>query len=194
MNIQPIELTGMRAKLVPMREEHIDGLFEVGNYPDIWMYMPWEMTEHEHMAKWVRKALAAQEKGTELPWVVIDRESDKIVGSTRYLNIVAPHRQLEIGSTWYTPAVQRTRFNTECKYLLLRHAFETLDYVRVQIKTDARNERSQAAIRRLGAQYEGILRKSMILPDGYVRDTVYFSIIPDEWPAVKARLEEFLTR
>lgn len=194
MNIQPVELTGLRAKLVPMREEHIDALYEAGNYPDIWTYMPWEMTEREHMVNWVRKALTEQEKGTELAWVVIDQESGEIVGSTRYLNIVAGHRQLEIGSTWYTPAVQRTRINTECKYLLLRHAFETLDFVRVQIKTDARNERSQAAIRRLGASYEGILRKSMILPDGYIRDTAYFSIIPEEWPAVKARLEEFLAR
>jgi RimJ/RimL family protein N-acetyltransferase len=193
MNIQPIELTGLRAKLVPLSEEHIDALYEAGNYPEIWTYMTAPMTSREDMATIVRNALAAQQKGTELPWVVVDQATGKVVGSTRYLNIVPIHRQLEIGWTWYTPAAQRTRINTECKYLLLRHAFEDLKAVRVQIKTDARNERSQNAIRRLGAKFEGILRKSLILPDGYVRDTVYFSIIDSEWPDVKKRLETFLT-
>lgn len=124
--------------------------------------------------------------------MIIDQATNQVVGSTRFLDISSQHRQLEIGSTWLTPSVWRTRMNTECKYLLLKHCFEVLETIRVQIKTDRRNVQSQRAIERLGAVKEGVLRRHRILPDGYVRDTVYYSVIDEEWPAVKARLEAFL--
>ncbi len=122
----------------------------------------------------------------------MDQQSDKIVGSTRFLDISISHRHAEIGWTWLAPHVWRTRINTECKYLLLRHGFETLDLIRVQLKTDRRNLTSQQAIERIGGQKEGILRKHRIMPNGYIRDSVYYSILDEEWPLVKTRLQRIL--
>ena len=128
------------------------------------------------------------------PFAIIDRASGTLVGSTRYYDISQTNRSLEIGSTWLTPRAWRTAVNTECKYLLLKHCFESLGTIRVQLKTDSRNLRSQKAIERLGASKEGILRNHMILPNGYIRDSVYYSIIEQEWPAIKGRLEGMLGR
>ncbi len=143
----------------------------------------------EKMLALIASSLQNAARGTELPFVIIDRTTGRPCGSTRYLEIQPVNRSLEIGWTWYSRRVQRTSINTECKLMLMRHAFETLGCVRVQLRTDARNARSQAAIRRLGAQYEGTFRRSRILWDGYIRDSVFFSVISDEWPGVKAGLE-----
>jgi RimJ/RimL family protein N-acetyltransferase len=192
MNVRPIELEGEKVRLVPLGPQHTEALYRAGNYPEIWTYMTRQMTRLEDMKNMVAEALAHKEKGTELPFVVIDKENQELIGSTRFLSISPANRSLEIGSTWYTPRVWRTSVNTECKYLLLSHCFEELHTVRVLIKTDARNLRSQKAIERLGAVKEGILRRERILFNGYIRDAVYYSIIDEEWPAVKKRLENFL--
>jgi RimJ/RimL family protein N-acetyltransferase len=148
----------------------------------------------DDMRNWVLDILARGQKGTDLPFVAVHLESGRVAGATRYLNIMPNDRGLEIGGTWYGPEFQRTAVNTECKYLLLSHAFETLACIRVQLKTDLRNERSQRAIERLGAVKEGVLRNHMILPDGRIRHSVFYSILDTEWPDVKKRLEEMLSR
>jgi RimJ/RimL family protein N-acetyltransferase len=192
VEVVPVELIGERAKLIPMKESHVKKLFEAGRFPEIWEYMPVRVTSLDDMQQLVKAALTAQEKGNELPFVIFDQQTKRIVGSTRFLDISIPNRSLEIGGTWHTPDVWRTRINTECKYLLLKHCFETLQTVRVQIKTDARNLRSQRAIERIGAKKEGVLRRHRILSDGYIRDTVYYSIIDEEWPQVRQRLHGYL--
>lgn len=194
MEISPVELVGDRAKLIPMAESHIEGLFGAGSDPQIWAYMPMRVETIEDMRRLVSGALSARATGAEFPFVIIDQESDNIVGSTRFLDISVPNRHLEIGWTWLVPTVWRTRINTECKYLLLKHCFETLRTIRVQLKTDGRNVRSQQAIERIGAVKEGVLRKHRVMPDGYIRDSVYFSVIDDEWSSVKERLESMLQR
>jgi len=144
------------------------------------------------MRSWVLDLLDRQTKGTDLPFTVIHLDSGRAIGATRYLNIRPQDRALEIGGTWYAVEFQRTAVNTECKYLLLKHAFEGLKCIRVQFKTDLRNERSQRALERIGAVKEGILRSHMITPDGYIRDSVFYSILASEWPLVRARLEEII--
>jgi RimJ/RimL family protein N-acetyltransferase len=138
--------------------------------------------------------LAQQALGTDLPFTVFHQESGRIAGGTRYLDIQRRNRGLEIGGTWYGVEYQRTGVNTECKYLLLRHAFETLGCHRVQLKTDLRNVRSQTAIERIGGIKEGVLRENVVMPDGYLRSTVMYSILEQEWPAVKAHLEQLMDR
>lgn len=190
MNIQPVTLSLRTVRLEPLSEAHIPGLFKAGQDESIWRYMRYGKIEtEEQMAAWVRSLLAAQEQGTDLPFAVVHLETNQVIGATRYLEVQPHNRSLEIGGTWYTPAFQRTSVNTECKYLLLRHAFEVLGCVRVQFKTDVRNERSQRALERIGAVKEGILRNHMILPDGTLRSSVYYSILQAEWMGVKARLE-----
>lgn len=145
--------------------------------------------------KYVAEALAAQAAGTEVPFATVRRRDNRVVGTTRFIDIRRPHRGLEIGWTWLTPEAQRTAINTEAKYLMLRHAFEAWGALRVQLKTDANNAQSRAAILRLGAKFEGVLRKQMLRPhDGYERDTAMFSIIREEWPVAKAALEAKLAR
>ena len=144
------------------------------------------------MRAWVQEILSRQARGTDLVFVVIHLETGRAVGSTRYMDIQPQHRGLEIGGTWYAREHQRTGVNTECKYLLLRHAFEVLGCIRVQLKTDSRNEPSQRAIERIGAAREGVLRNHMIMPDGHFRHSVYYSIVDSEWPQVKARLEQIM--
>jgi N-acetyltransferase len=186
------EFVGKRVTLRPLQAEDAEALYEAGRDPDIWTYMTSKIQTRADMDKFVMTALKNYESATEIPFVVIDNESGALLGSTRYLDISMANRGLEIGFTWLSPQVWRTRVNTECKYLLMKHAFETLSFIRVQWKTDSRNIRSQQAIERLGAVREGVLRKHRILSDGYVRDSVYYSVIAEEWPAVKARLEAFL--
>jgi RimJ/RimL family protein N-acetyltransferase len=148
-----------------------------------------EMRSADDMRRWVQGILSQP----DLPFVVIHLESGRVAGATRYLNIVPEHRGLEIGGTWYGVDFQRTAVNTECKYLLAKHAFETLGCIRVQFKTDLRNVRSQVAIERLGAKREGVLRNHMVMPDGTYRDSVFYSILDIEWPGIKERLEEKLS-
>lgn len=195
MEIEPVVLTGKHVRLEPMTEAHIPGLAEIGVGQPFWGFMVYgDVNSVKDMQNWVREILSRAEKGTDLPFVVIHITSGRVAGATRYLNIMPKDRGLEIGGTWYGLEFQRTAVNTECKYLLMRHAFETLGYIRVQLKTDSRNERSQKAIERLGAVKEGVLRNHMILPDGRYRDSVFYSVIDSEWPAVKQRLEEMVNR
>jgi len=191
----PVVLTGKYVRLEPMTEAHIPGLAEIGVGQGFWDFMLYgNMNTEADMANWVRDILSRTEKGTDLPFAVIHLASGRVAGATRYLNITPEHRGLEIGGTWYGLEFQRTAVNTECKYLLLQYAFETLRCIRVQFKTDLRNERSQRAIERIGAKREGVLRNHMILPDGRVRDSVFFSILDAEWPQVKIELEGMLYR
>ena len=193
MEVKAVVLTGKHVRLEPMTEVHIPGLAEIGVGQDFWDFMLYgHMDSLLDMTAWVRDILSRAEKGTDLPFVAIHLASGRVAGATRYLNIMPRDRGLEIGGTWYGVEFQRTAVNTECKYLLLKHAFETLGCIRVQFKTDLRNERSQKAIERLGAVKEGVLRNHMILPDGRFRHSVFYSILDTEWPDVRARLEGML--
>lgn len=191
--VTPVILTGKFVRLEPMSEAHIPALAEIGVGQSFWDFMLYgRMDTEADMANWVRDILSRAEKGTDLPFVVVHLASGRAAGATRYLNITPEHRGLEIGGTWYGLEFQRTVVNTESKYLLLKHAFETLGCIRVQLKTDLRNERSQRAIERIGAVKEGVFRNHMILPDGRIRHSVFYSIIDSEWAGVKKRLEEML--
>jgi len=193
LNIIPVTLTGKYVRLEPLSEEHIPGLAAIGAGQDFWQFMLYgDIETEEDMRRWVLDMLARAQKGTDLPFAVIHLASGRVAGATRYLNIMPKDRGLEIGGTWYGTEFQRTAVNTECKYLLLKHAFETLGAIRVQIKTDLRNVRSQKAIERLGAVKEGVFRNHMILPDGTIRHSVFYSILDTEWEGVKRRLEEIL--
>ena len=195
MEVKPVVLTGTHVHLEPMTEEHIAGLAEIGVGQPFWHFMLYgDIKSVDDMRNWVLDILARAEKGTDLPFVAINLASGRVAGATRYLNIMPKDRGLEIGGTWYGPEFQRTYVNTECKYLLLRHAFETLGCIRVQLKTDLRNERSQRAIERIGAVKEGVLRNHMILPDGRIRHSVFYSILDTEWPQVKRHLQGMLSR
>lgn len=190
MHIYPVTLAGRFVRLEPMSEAHLPDFLSIGLDETIWRYMLYgDIRSEQDLRAWVREILARQGRGTDLPFAVIDLDSGRAIGATRYLNIQPEHRSLEIGGTWYATAFQGSGINADAKYLLLRHAFESLGCLRVQFKTDSRNLRSQRAILRLGAVEEGRLRKHMILPDGLVRDSIFYSIIDDEWPAVKAGLE-----
>lgn len=194
MQVHPVtlELPDGEARLEPLAKAHAADLLHAGADPAVWLYsfsqQPRTLADAEH---YVRDALAA--KG-ELPFAIVNRADGRAIGSTRYLDILPAHRSVEIGATWIGTPWQRTSINTECKLLLLRHAFTVLRCVRVQLKADARNTRSHAAMERIGAHYEGTLRKHRILPDGFVRDTVYYSVIAEEWPEVEKRLLARLAR
>ncbi|HST88403.1 MAG TPA: GNAT family protein [Ktedonobacterales bacterium] len=191
--VQPVTLMGTAVRLEPLGLQHADDLFAAAQDPDIWRYLPVDPSAAPAALRaWITAALDAQTAGGELPFAIRDRATGRALGSTRYLNISARDRGLEIGWTWLARPARRTTVNTECKYLLLRHAFETLRAVRVQLKTDRRNTVSQAAIERLGAVREGILRKHMLVANGYIRDTVMYSVTDDEWPGVKVRLQRML--
>ena len=195
MEVKPIVLTGKHVRLEPMTEAHIPGLAAVGVGHDFWKFLLYgDMNTEGDMRNWVTDILSRAEKGTDVPFVAIHLESGRVAGATRYLNILPSDRGLEVGGTWYGPEFQRTAANTECKYLLFGHAFETLGAIRLQLKTDSRNERSQKAIERIGAKREGILRNHMILPDGYYRHSVFYSILDTEWPEVKKNLEEMMKK
>lgn len=186
----PVTLTGRFVQLEPLGENHVPGLTSVGaGNNDIWKHLLYgDIQTEADMLGWVQDILARP----DLPFAVIHLESGRVAGATRYLNIAPEHRGLEIGGTWYGAEFQRTAVNTECKYLLLEYAFEQLGCIRVQLKTDSRNVRSQRAIERIGAKRDGVLRNHMILPDGGYRDSVFYSILDVEWPNIKKLLEENL--
>jgi len=188
MSITATSLAGRFVRLEPLDETHRAGLAAAGRDPRIWRFIAVPGNDGPDFERWFTIALAQQAKGEVLPFAVRRRSDDRLVGSTRYLNIFPAHKRLEIGSTWYDPAVWASQINPECKLLLMTHAFETLALNRVELRCDSRNERSRQAIRRLGAVEEGVLRKHMIMADGHVRDTVQFGITAAEWPAVKAGL------
>lgn len=195
LEVYPVSLLGKVVRLEPLSEAHLTDLAHIGLDDDIWRYMSYgfKRTEGEIRA-WVQAALDKQGSGTDLLFAVIDRSSARAIGATRYLDIRPNDLGLEIGGTWYGKEFQRTAVNTECKYLLLWHAFEVLGCVRVQFKSDLRNVRSQRAIERIGALKEGILRDHLVTGDGYLRSSVYYSILRAEWPSVKTRLQAMLTR
>lgn len=194
MHLAPITLTGEAVRLEPLSLDHHAALCQVGLDPAIWRWTTVQIATPEDMRRYIEDALRSWEAGTALPFATIDVVSGRVAGSTRYGNVDPANRKLEIGWTFVAPAWQRTRINTEAKYLMLRYAFETLGCIRVELKTDALNETSRRAIARIGAREEGTLRHHMICADGRYRDSVYFSVIEPEWPGVKAELEKKLQR
>jgi RimJ/RimL family protein N-acetyltransferase len=195
MKIEPVTLEGSVVRLEPLEESrHYAGLCEIGLDPELWRLNPYRVSTSEEMREYIRNALAAETAGTALPFATIEKATGRAIGSSRYMNVDTANRRVEIGATWIAGPWQRTAINTESKYLLLRHAFETLGSIRVELKTDALNERSRKAILRIGAKEEGTLRQHMITWSGRLRDTVYFSILDSEWPEAKARIEEKLKR
>ena len=195
MNPQPITLAGRHVRLEPVGPQHAADLYRVGQEEVIWRYLSTPpFASLDDARAWVDMCVNRNAAGERVQFAVIHGAEGRAIGSTGYLDIDRPNRALEIGMTWYGVDYQRTAVNTECKYLLLRHAFEDLGALRVCLKTDHRNERSQRAIMRIGAQREGVLRNHRIARDGMNRHSVYFSIIDTEWPEVKQRLEEMMDR
>lgn len=189
MEVAPVFLEGRHVRLEPLTLDHVAWLAQVGLDEDLWKWIPTPVRTLDEMSAYVGTALKEQANGVSLPFALIEKNTGRPIGSTRYGNIDRVHHRVEIGWTWVARQWQRTAINTEAKYQLLRHAFETLGCIRVELKTDSLNERSRAAILRIGAQEEGTFRNHMITASGRIRHTVYFSILDSEWPEVKARLE-----
>ncbi|MDQ6917798.1 MAG: GNAT family N-acetyltransferase [Candidatus Dormibacteraeota bacterium] len=189
MELGPLTLTGRNVRLEPLARSHVDDLMVAAADPLIWRWLPEKITSRADLERWLEDALRAQELGSEYPFAVIDLGSGRAVGSTRYMDVSRSHRGVEVGWTWYGRDAQGTVVNPESKLLLLGHAFERWDAIRLYLKTDSLNERSRAAIAKLGAKYEGDLRNHRIRPDGTYRHSSYYSILDSEWPAVKQGLE-----
>ncbi|HLY60808.1 MAG TPA: GNAT family protein [Terriglobia bacterium] len=189
MNIQPVTLEGQHVRLEPLSFNHHAGLSAVGLVEELWRWIPQPVRTPEEMREYIATALRSQGEGSALPFATVERATGKVIGSTRYGNIDRANRHVEIGWTWLGPAWQRTAANTEAKFLMLRHAFEALGCLRVELKTDSLNENSRNAILRIGAKEEGIFRNHMVTSTGRIRHSVYYSIIDSEWPVVKARLQ-----
>jgi RimJ/RimL family protein N-acetyltransferase len=187
----PVTLEGSVIRLDPIRREHAELFWQAAKdaLDDIFQWIPYRMKTHEDFERLIEKALGEQERGESVVFATVERKSGQVIGSTRFMNIDRANRRVEIGSTWIAPAWQRTAVNTEAKYLMLRHAFEVWKCIRVELKTDALNQKSRSAILRIGAKEEGTLRRHVITWTGRVRDSVYFSILDSEWAKVKARLE-----
>ncbi len=194
MIVEPVTLQGQFIRLEPLTMDHLEALWEIGQDPDLWKWTPYHIKTREEMHTYIQTALNWQEIGTALPFVTIEQAADRVVGSTRFGNIDTRNRRVEIGWTWIGQPWQRTAVNTEAKFLMLQQAFEVWHCIRVELKTDVLNERSRAAIQRIGAKQEGIFRHHIITDSGRLRDTVYFSIINDEWPEVKDRLQAMLAQ
>ena len=192
--IEPVTLEGRIVRLEPLRPDHVPGLAEVGLDPAIWRWTIARPQSEADLRDWADAAVRNREAGTEFPFATIEASTGRPIGSSRYMNIVLDHRRLEIGWTWLAPAWQRSGANREAKLLMLTHAFETLGCRRVEFKTDSNNEPSRTALLGIGATFEGIFRKHMVMPGDGVRHSAWYSVIDDEWPAVKARLEESLRR
>jgi len=197
LNIEmPITLEGPVIRLDPIRREHAHLFWQAAkdDLDNIFQWIPYSMKTREDFEILIEKALGEQERGESVVFATVECKSGQVIGSTRFMNIDRTDRRVEIGSTWIVPAWHRTAVNTEAKYLMLRHAFEVWRCIRVELKTDALNQKSRNAILRIGAQEEGTLRKHLITWTGRVRDTVYFSILDTEWPEVKATHETRLAQ
>jgi RimJ/RimL family protein N-acetyltransferase len=194
--VLPLTLEGSVVRLEPVRREHGELFWEIAkdDLDDIFRWIPYSMKTPEDFRRLIDKAFEEQERGESIVFATVERASGRVVGSTRFMNIDRVNRRVEIGSTWIAPPWQRTAVNTEAKHLMLRHAFEGWGCMRVELKTDALNQKSRNAILRIGAKEEGTLRRHLLTWSGRVRDTVYFSILDNEWPEVKARLEGRLPR
>lgn len=192
----PLTLEGAVVRLEPIRRDHADLFWDVAqnDLEDIFRWIPYSVRTPDDFHQLVDKALSEQQRDESVVFATVERSSGRTIGSTRFMNIDHTNRRVEIGSTWIAPAWQRTAVNTEAKYLMLRHAFEVWGCIRVELKTDALNQKSRNAILRLGATEEGTLRRHLLTWTGRVRDTVYFSILDHEWPDVKARLESRMSR
>lgn len=189
MKLTPVTLAGRHVRLEPLAASHLEALVRNGADAEVWRWMTMPQGDAAGSVRaWYETVMPVMARGEMVAFAIVDQARGEAVGGTTLFDYSEAHRRVEIGYTWLSKFAWRTPVNTECKFLLLRHAFEVLGMNRVQLKTDARNERSQAAIARLGAQREGVLRAQMVLPDGWVRDTVMFSIVKAEWPGVKARL------
>jgi N-acetyltransferase len=194
--VTPVTLEGSAVRLEPIRREHAEIFWEVAkdSLDDIFQWIPYRMQTRGDFQQLVDKIFEEQERGESVAFATVERSSGQVIGSTRFMNIDRVNRRVEIGSTWIAPAWQRTAVNTEAKFLMLRHAFEVWQCLRVELKTDALNQRSRNAILRIGAKEEGTLRRHLITWTGRVRDSVYFSILDSEWPSIKAKLEAMLAR
>ena len=192
----PFTLEGRVVRLEPLLREHAELFWNAAHdaLEDIFRWFPYRMQSREDFERVVETAHAEQQRGESIVFATVERHSRRVIGSTRFMNIDRANRRVEIGSTWIAPAWQRTAVNTEAKYLMLRHAFEVWQCFRVELKTDALNQKSRNAILRIGAKDEGTLRKHLVTWTGRIRDSVYFSILDSEWPEVKARLEDRLAR
>lgn len=189
MRVEPVTLEGQHVRLEPLSLEHLDALWAVADDPELWKFTTVNIRNREEMRAYIEEALQLSAAGTVIAFATRDKKSDAIVGSTRLADIQTHHRTMEIGWTWIARSHQRTAVNTEAKYLMLRHAFEKMDARRVMLKTDETNVRSRAAIARIGAKQEGILRNHMLVWGGRNRNSVVFSIIAEEWPEAKRNLE-----
>jgi RimJ/RimL family protein N-acetyltransferase len=185
--LEPVSLRGPHAQLKPLSQEHCEGLTEAVKDGELWKLWYTFVPKPEDMRKEIDRRLGLQAAGSMLPWTVFDADG-KIAGMTTYMNVDAPNRRVEIGSTWYARRVQRSALNTQCKLLLLTHAFEKLDCIAVEFRTHFFNHQSQRGIERLGAKLDGILRNHQLASNGTLRDTVVYSIIAGEWPTVRVHL------
>jgi len=190
--LTPVTLEGRHVRLEPLAKTHLAALCAIGLDPELWELIPYRVAAPEDMAAYIQTALDHQAAGSALPFATVHAPTGQAIGSTRYMNIDRANRRVEIGATWIAAPWRRTAVNTEAKYLMLRHAFETLGCIRVELKTDALNQRSRTAIRRIGATEEGTLRQHMVTWSGRLRDTVYFSVLDSEWLRVKRDLEQKL--
>ena len=194
LRLEPVTLEGRLVRLEPLSQDHVPGLAEVGLDPAIWRWTIARPQSLDDLRDWAAATIAARDAGSELPFATIELATGRPIGSSRYLNIAMDHLRLEIGWTWVAPPWQRSGANREAKLLMLTHAFETLGCRRVEFKTDSNNEPSRTALLGIGASFEGIFRKHIVMPGGGVRHSAYYSVIDDEWPAVKVRLEESMRR
>jgi RimJ/RimL family protein N-acetyltransferase len=192
--LEPVTLAGKLVRLEPLSIDHVGGLAEVALDPAIWTWTIARPTTVADLRSWAATALAGRDAGTEFPFATIDQATGRPIGSSRFMNIVLEHRRVEIGWTWVAPAWQRTGANREAKLLMLGHAFDTLGCRRVEFKTDSLNEPSRRALLGIGAQFEGIFRNHMVMPDGRMRHSAWYSVIDEEWPAVREGLEQSLAR
>lgn len=194
MNAAPVVLEGKHVRLEPMTLEHFPALWKIASDADLWRWIPWPMKTEADIRSFMESVLALQRAGTAIPWITREKSSGRIVGCTRFSDIQQAHKTLELGGTVLVRECQGTGLNTEAKYLQLTHAFETMGAMRVALKTHHENLRSQAAMRAMGAKEEGTFRNHMLMPDGSVRHSVWFSVIREEWPKTKAHLEARLAR
>jgi N-acetyltransferase len=194
VDLSPVTLAGRWVRLVPLSLQHVPALWAVADDDDIWRWTLSHPRSEDDLRRYVQEALEMQARGGAIPFATTEAATGRVIGSTRFHNVDPHHRRVEIGYTWLARDWQRTPANTEAKYLMLRHAFESLGCVRVELRTNALNQRSRNAILRIGATEEGTLRRHMVNDEGVYRDTVYFSILDHEWPGVKERLEARLAR
>lgn len=194
MEVKPVTLDGKRVRMEPMTANHLEALIAAGGFDELWRWTAVSAASREDMTNYVNAALAEAEKGVAVPFVTVDKQSGKIIGSSRFGNIDSANLKTEIGWTWITPAFQRSHVNSEAKLLMMTHAFEVWKCVRVELKTDFLNQKSRNAMKRIGCVEEGVLRSNMLVQGGRYRDSIYYSVLSSEWPAVKERLTGLLAR